>query len=162
MCYVLCVGYRANGVANGLLVLCHSSGRCYIACSVVCIFSSSHPMSLDDDICRVWSEGVRRETLLCSDAPGFLQHVRMFIPNNIPNCKICIWWHWQVFSNLSCYYQQKRAHFTKLCYVYITYGFDKYLAQILCTAMKLLNLHVPHFKTWGGFGAHSGPLCSST
>lgn len=77
---MLCVGYMANGVVNGLLVLCHSSGRCYIACSVVCIFSSSHPMSLDDDICRVWSEGVRWETLLCSDAPGFLQHVRMFIP----------------------------------------------------------------------------------
>lgn len=91
--HVLCVWYRANGVANGLLVLCHSSGRCYIACSVVCIFSSSHPMSLDDDICRVWSEGVRRETLLCSDAPGFLQHVCMFIPNYIPNCKICIWRH---------------------------------------------------------------------
>lgn len=47
-------------------------------------------MSLDDDICRVWSEGVRWETLLCSDAPGFLQHVRMFIPSNIPNCKTCV------------------------------------------------------------------------
>lgn len=31
---MFCVGYVANEVANGLLALCHSSGRCYMACSV--------------------------------------------------------------------------------------------------------------------------------